>query len=283
MTSIRSTLLAMIFATLVGAPGCLSSDAAADSTGADAAADAPTVQESSIPEADTPDATAPDDAQAEEADATGQDAASESEACQVVPGLGTLACACNSLNDGAWVSSQPMLLTNHFDFGTAGWDASQLSAGGKEILAAGNLGGGSLESEIAAYEVLARCEFASVLKTEGAVAYQDVGGKKTDLLLAIDARKVGVSITRAFHYPPGEPYTVAEAETILMKKLSDIPLSAANATPSDAWERSMLAVLAYDQQHADTIESVWGQLDPALRADVILVVTITDGDDAVLY
>jgi len=34
------------------------------------------------------------------------------------------------------------------------------------------------------------------LKTEGDIDYQDPGGKKTDILLLIDARKVGVSVTR---------------------------------------------------------------------------------------
>ena len=90
-------------------------------------------------------------------------------------------------------------------------------------------------------------------------------------------------MTRAFQYPPGTPYTEARARDLLEGKLSDIPLSAANAAPADAWERSMLAVIAYDGQHADMVRTVWETLGADVRADTIVLVTVTDGEDAIVY
>ncbi len=196
-------------------------------------------------------------------------------------GLGELSGDCGVLDEEVWGSAEPALYRNAADL--AGWDEALLSEGGAEILAEGNLGGSSLESEILAFEVLHACEGASLTKTEGEIAYQDDGGKKTDLLVEIDALQVGVSVTRAFHWPPEDPYTEAEAASLLEDKLGDVLLSAANVDTSDAWVRSMLHVIAYDSQHGNEVESAWATLDPEVRAATLVVLTTTDGDDAVIY
>jgi hypothetical protein len=92
-----------------------------------------------------------------------------------------------------------------------------------------------------------------------------------------------MSVVRAYHYPPTNPYTESEATAILTKKLGDILLSAANAAPADAWERSVLYVVAYDEQYADAIESAWSNLDASVRAATIVLLTATAGDDQFLY
>lgn len=198
-------------------------------------------------------------------------------------GLGDISGQCGVLDDAEWNASAPFLFRNSLDFGTAGFVESELSVGGAEVLADGNLNVGSLHSEITAYEALYRCELAELIKTEGEVDYFNPDGKKTDFVVWIDGRKVGVSVVRAFHYPPSNPYTVAEATTVLNGKLSDILVSAANAKPQDAWERSMLHVVAYDSSYADSIEAAWATLDDVVRADTILVVTVTDGNDDFIY
>ncbi len=100
---------------------------------------------------------------------------------------------------------------------------------------------------------------------------------------AIDGRKIGVSVTRAFHFPPGTPCAEEDARHLLERKLSDIPLSAANAAPEDAWVRSALAVIAYDGQHADVVRTVREGLEADVRAETIVLVTVTDGEDAFVY
>jgi hypothetical protein len=211
------------------------------------------------------------------------DDAQESGSCEVMAGMGQLACSCNELYVPLANASSPFQVEDHLDFGSAGWDSAKLTAGGQQILAAGNLNDGSLKSEIVAYEVVSRCDSAQLLKTERTVEYYDPNGKKTDLVVQLAGHKVGISVVRAYHYPSSTPYTVAEAQAKLLQKLADIPLSEANVKPQDAWDRSILAVIAWDQHYADAVATAWNQLASTDRANVILVVTVTDGDDSALY
>jgi hypothetical protein len=150
------------------------------------------------------------------------------------------------------------------------------------VLTDGNAGGSSLESEIFAYEVLARCEGASLLKTETEVVY-DTAGKITDLLVDIDGLKIGVSVTRAVAFPFESAYTVEQAETLLTGKLADILESSANVSAADAWTKQILHVIAYAEGHAASLETALANIDDAIVADTIVYVTITDGDDAFIY
>ncbi len=199
------------------------------------------------------------------------------------PGFGKLSGQCNILDQKEWKSSQSYLFRNTIDFGSMGFDEKKLTKGGQQIWKDGNLGGSSVHSEIFAYEVLHRCESATLLKSESKILYQDKGGKKTDLLVTIDARKIGVSVTRAFHFPPTKLYTEQEATKLLTKKLKDIPLSASNADPKDAWVRSILHIIAYNKQHADTVETAYQKLDNSIKSNIILMVTVTDGKDDYIY
>ena len=203
-----------------------------------------------------------------------------------LPGWGEISGECGELDDDEWLENSPFDFINHIDLGTAGFLYDELSPGGQEVYDDGNLGGSSIHSEIIAYEMLYRCELAELLKTEGEIVYQDSGGKKTDILLLIDERKVGVSVTRAFHYPPTEPYTLEEALNLLTGKLEDVLLSAANAATEDAWERSMLHVIAYNEQSAENITLALAQLlaeEPVVLDQTIVMVTVTDGDDDFVY
>jgi hypothetical protein len=102
-------------------------------------------------------------------------------------------------------------------------------------------------------------------------------------LVSIDMFKVGVSVTRAYIYPPGTPYTQQIAYDLLLKKLSDIQVSTANVAPEDAWPKQILHVLAYTAEYADTMEAAYATLDPAVRADTILWLTVTEGSDEFIY
>jgi hypothetical protein len=198
-------------------------------------------------------------------------------------GFGALSGDCGVLTEALLSDAAPGLYVNTLDFGTETFDASLLSEGGQKVYEDGNLGGSSLLSEVFAYEVLYRCELATLLKTEGEIVYTDTGGKKTDLLVEIDGLKLGVSVTRAYHYPPDDPYTLALATELLTKKLGDLPLSTANVAPEDAWVKQLLSILAYTPEHAALIEESWLTLDAELRGDAILIVTATDGADEELY
>ncbi len=205
---------------------------------------------------------------------------------QALAGFGELTGDCGVLDDVEWLSTDPFFYRVDVDFGTEVYDVSLLSPGGQEIIYDGNLGGDSLESEAIAYESLYRCELASLLKTEGEILYLGPG-KKTDELVEIDSHKIGVSVTRALTFVDatnkcGTP-SASAMEDLLNDKLGDVPLAEANVDPADAWERSVLAVVACDDAHADLLETAWDGLTAGVKGDIIVMVTVTEGDDAFLF
>jgi hypothetical protein len=161
-------------------------------------------------------------------------------------------------------------------------DRPLLTPGGLHLAETPNAGGSSGFSEIFAYEELARCELAGLLKTETEIVYSTTG-KITDLEVDIDGHKIGVSVTRAVAFPFGSVYTLDAATALMTKKLGDIQLSTANVSAADRWDKQILAVLAYDDAAADTIAQAWTALDPSIKADTIVIVTSTAGDDTFIY
>jgi hypothetical protein len=162
-------------------------------------------------------------------------------------------------------------------------DRPRLTPGGQEVIADGNAGGSSIYSEAFAMEWLARCEAASLIKTETEIVYTDPMSKKADLLVDLDGRRVGVSVTRAVTFPFGEPYTLAAATTLIEGKLDDLQLATAAVSPGDAWTEQMLSILAYDAQHAQVAMDAWSMLDAQTRGSALVIVTVTSGDDMFIY
>lgn len=163
-------------------------------------------------------------------------------------------------------------------------DTDQLTEGGQEILAEGTLGGSSGISEVFAYEVLERCEGASLVKSETEIEYMpDTSGPSTDILVGFDATRIGVSVTRAVGFPRDDPYSVAQATTLLEDKLGDILLSSARVSAADAWVKQILVVMAYEDMHAESLQAAWLTIDPDVRADTLVYVVVTDGMDGPIY
>ena len=202
-----------------------------------------------------------------------------------IQGFGAISGACGVL-DAELLDGSPWIFENHLDFGADPYDDADLSwltTGGQKIMTDPNAGGSSKASEAFAFEMLARCELAALLKTEMEIVYTDPSGKLTDELVEIDGLKIGVSVTRAVGYPFDAPYTEEQAKVLLDKKLQGILDSTANVSSGDAWKKQILYILAYGQQHADAIQAAWAKEPAALRADTIVMVTVTDGDDAFVY
>lgn len=200
-------------------------------------------------------------------------------------GFGALAGDCAVLDDPELLGATPLLFRGTLTFDRGFEDPADrplLTAGGQRMIETPNAGGSSAFSEVFAFEQLARCELAALLKTETEVVY-DEPGSITDLEVAIDDHKIGVSVVRAMTFPLGDPYTVEAATPLLQRKLEDIQESSAHVSAEDRWVKQILAVIAYDDQHADVVEQVWAGFDPGVRADTLLVVTVTNGDDAFIY
>lgn len=201
-------------------------------------------------------------------------------------GFGQISGACGFLNEAIIDSDAPSFFSNAIDFANDPYDDGdfdQLTVGGQEIISDAGGAMASVLAEVFAYEVLARCESASLLKTGTEIVYLDNQGKKTDLLVEVDLFKLGINVTRAVAFPFEDPYTVELATNLLVSKLGDIDLSSANVAPEDAWRKQVLAILAYAPGHKDSLETAWDQLDAAVKGDTIVIVTVTNGDDGFLY
>lgn len=189
--------------------------------------------------------------------------------------------------DEELTNAAPQFFSNVLDFAEdpfdVGTDDAQLTPGGQSILAAGGAGGSSLLSEVFAFEVLARSEGAALVKTDAEILYQNLSGKKADFLVSIAGIKIGVTVTRAVTFPPETPYTVAMAETLLNRKLADILAASANVQPADAWSKQILSIIAASPDFTSALRTAWENLDASVKADTILLVTGTNGDDSFLY
>lgn len=271
----RRLFLVFLGSLLLASPGCGDDEGlghgSAGSSGADAA---------------TGGAAGSDAATGGSAGSAGSDAGADAtigDAGVPLNGLGAITGDCGPIDPTEITSPSPFTFETVLDFGTQTFDYNALSLGGKQLYDEGNLGGNSLYSEIFSYEVLYRCELATLLKTETKIEYQDAGGKKTDILVSIDGYKVGVSVTRAYAFPAGSTFTVTAAHDLLAKKLDDIVLSTQNVKPVDAWQKQILHVFAYNQQHEDALFQAYPTLPAATRADTIVMVTLTNGDDDFMY
>lgn len=199
--------------------------------------------------------------------------------------FGTLAGMCDAIVEADLTGATPRIVRVDFDFAREYKDPADrplLTAGGQKLAATPNAGGSSGLSEIFAFEELGRCEHASLVKTETEIVY-DTNSKKTDMSVLLANHKIGVSVTRAFAFPLGTPYTLDAATMLITKKLTDIPLATASVSAADKWDKQFLAILAYDAQSADTMAQAWSMLDATIQGDTIVILTTTNGADSFIY
>lgn len=233
-----------------------------------------------------PDRSDATDALADDAGDKDQSADSKDEAPDEPAGpIGAIYGACGVIDDE--LTEGPSVILNNLDFESQPFtmaDAMRLTSGGQIVLNTENAGGSSVLSEVFSFEILARCEMATLLKTETEILY-NVQGKITDLLVDIDGQKVGVSVTRAVKFPRDAQtlYTKDDAATLLSKKLNDVLESSQNVGEEDRWVKQILHVLAYDLQHVEMLQAAYDELDAITKADTIVWITVTDGDDLFLY
>ena len=213
------------------------------------------------------------------------DAAIDGTSSVPLAGFGDLGGMCGVLDIANLTSSTPMLFRDTLTFPRAYVDPDDralLTPGGVHLAETPNAGGSSGLSEIFAYEELARCELATLLKTETEIVY-DTAGKITDLEVMVDGHKIGVSVTRAVAFPFGSPYTLSTATTLITRKLQDIQASSMNVSAGDKWDKQILAILAWDDQAADVMAQAWMMADAATKADTQVIITVTGGDDTFIY
>jgi hypothetical protein len=220
------------------------------------------------------------------ADADDTDAAIDASNAVPRPGFGKITGMCGVLTPTELDGATPLWYGGTLDFGTDRYDdpleRPLLTPGGLEIILDGNAGGSSLYSEVFAYEWLARCELSALLKTENEIVY-DVPGKKADLLVDIDGRKVGVSVVRFVKFPFGETYELADATRVVQQKLEDLASATAHVSAADRWTAQVVVAIAYNDQHAQVAMQAWSMLDPGTRGSAIFVVVVSVGNAMFIY
>jgi hypothetical protein len=101
-----------------------------------------------------------------------------------LPGFGTIRGECGVLSSELLASPTATWFQGELDFADDRYDDPAerplLTDGGQEMLLDGNAGGSSVYSEVFAFEWLARCEGASLLKTENEIAYDVAGNPGRD-------------------------------------------------------------------------------------------------------
>lgn len=200
-------------------------------------------------------------------------------------GFGLITGGCGEIEASQLNSSDPFYFLNTIDFLTDTYDASdfyQLTEGGQTIATTVNAGGSSIWSEVFSFEVLARCELASLLKTKTEISY-NTQSPMTDIVVSIDGLMVGVSATRAMSFPRNTTYDPAQALSLLTNMLEDIRESTAAVSSQDLWAKQILHIITDRDEHVPVIESALALVDPEIRGDTIVIVTVTEGVDDFIY
>jgi hypothetical protein len=230
--------------------------------------------------------TEADDADAEEAEtsdpsdaASVPDTAEPSQGTETAWGLITGACgevaaAVQAGDAGVWQT------TYTFDDAES-FDAEGLSGQTLKRYEEPNAGGSSRCTEVMSMQLLMDCEGASVLKTETEMVY-DTEGKIADYLAEVGGVTTGVSVTRAYKGPAIDVYTLEDATDLLEKKLDGIQQARTNVSAADAWDASLVHVWTLHPAWAETVVTAWEALDAALKADIVIVITVEVGSDYIV-
>jgi hypothetical protein len=216
-----------------------------------------------------------------------QDATACVEIAVEVPldGFGDITGSCGVIDATHLESGDDFVFINTIDFTDDTYDASDfglLSSGGQILADTENAGGSSSWSEVFSFEMLYRCEFADLLKTETQIVY-DIEGSITDILVSMDEYKIGVSVTRAMSWPRDTAYELSQAISLITGKLEGIQESSINVSSEDSWKKQILHVLADRVEHVAVIQEALIQIDENIKGDTIILITVTEGLDDFIY
>ncbi|MFT3924672.1 MAG: hypothetical protein QM778_19185 [Myxococcales bacterium] len=198
-----------------------------------------------------------------------------------IGGLGTLSGDLDVLGTAA----APAVFVNHLDLGTTRVDNGFSDAEVALLTPAAQalLDTAAWDYEALGLDVLVRAEGATLLKTRNDMDYDPPGLYAPDYLAEIAGVTAAVDTTRARSFPLDDPYTAEEATALLQNHLDGLQLALANVADGDRWTKSILHVIAYAEDHASVLRTVYEALPAETKANAILLITVTDGNDEFLY
>jgi hypothetical protein len=150
----------------------------------------------------------------------------------------------------------------------------RLSPGAQKILTLPNAGGNSLWSEVMSFEILSHMFSGKLLRTEMELQYWPHGCKITDYSMELFGITVGVSVTRAMKF--NGIFAKDDATNLLTKKLRGVNESSRCVLKEQSWNCQILHVWASHEYVADVIHEVWKDLEPALKSNTLIVVSICE-------
>jgi len=135
-----------------------------------------------------------------------------------------------------------------------------------------NAGGSSYISESMSMELLSRAFSARLIKTECQLLYWPSNSAMTDFSIMLGGSELGVSVTRAMTHP-AYPFGLEDAAKLLRKKLSGVNKSTQACCNAD-WKKQILHIWAGTQEVAHHLEQAYGQMEPELISDTLVLITL---------
>ncbi len=257
--------------------------AVADSAGADSVDAA--VADSGAPDSAGADSAGPDSAGPDSAtaDASDNDAEAPDSAEQDIDAgpkqtaWGQISGVCGAVAAELGKPTPSFLVATYAFTSAPAFDPSALAAGAKKRYLGPNAGGSSKCSEVMSMQYLVDCDGGSDILTEVELEYTKTDTSITDFALKIAGKQVGVSVTRAYLGPKVSSYTEADATKLLTKKLEGILESSQFIAPKFKWVKQVLAVWTLQPSWVPIVEAAWLKLDPAVRADTVILVLVEQG------
>lgn len=188
--------------------------------------------------------------------------------------------SCGGISD-ALTSTDPSFHVTTWTFEAATFDPAILGPGPMSRYEELNAGGSSKCSEVMSMTWLMECQAGSLYKKETDIIY-DINGAITDYAMTVDGNVIGVSVTRAYLGPFNQDYTLADATTLLDKKLEGVNESTLNVSAGDAWTKQILHIWTLQPDWVPILEEAWMAMDAGLKADTVVLVTIEDGSDYIV-
>lgn len=189
---------------------------------------------------------------------------------------------------------KPGLVKNYFIKNGTNWKihsnleefsilSRNISHCGKLILNEPNAGGNSVFSEVLSFEILHRSFGAKLLKTEMQIVYFPENSKKTDYSVILEGKKIGVSVTRAFHFLDDKYFTSIEAKVLLRKKLNGIIYSTHCVSEYDLWEKQILHCFVRSEQVAQILMREYRNMRSTFKSNTIVLVTIAEDVNCIFF
>jgi len=158
-----------------------------------------------------------------------------------------------------------------------------ISQAGNLILNEPNAGGNSVFSEVLSFEILHRTFGAELLKTEMQIDYFPENSKKTDYSVMLNNKKIGVSVTRAFHFMGDENYTDLDARMLLRKKLNGVICSSDCVSESDSWEKQILHVFVRSDRVAQILMQEYRKMKSTFKSNTIVFITVAEDVNCIFF